>query len=149
MTSRRQHIASLVPAALLAITIEFHPGYIVAMAAGVLLPEIDAVTPRLHRSWIFHTALIPAIGYQFLLQSGVAELISQTVLVVHFATVGILFHLLFDFVYPKEMEHAGAEWPVRPTIFSEPWGLMWLGLSWFTQWFIYLSPAFVPWLLGL
>jgi len=46
------------------------------------------------------------------------------------------------------MDHPGAVWPVRPVFFSAYWGLIWLGISWLVQWFIYLSTAFLPWLVA-
>lgn len=149
MTSRRTHLVSLVPPAILAIILGYHPGYLLAMTVGVLLPNVDAAHPRLHRSWAFHTFLVPAILYQGVELSGIAENFPTIVLVLNFITVGLVFHFVLDFAYPKQMAHDGAEWPVRPTVFSDPWGLMWLGLSWFIQWFLYLSDVFVPWVLGL
>lgn len=149
MTSKKIHIVSLIPVAILTVILGYHPIYWFPLLGGVLLPEVDAVSPRLHRSWIFHTFLIPALLYQICIQSRLNEEFSVAVLIIHFITVGMMFHFLFDFVYPKNQTHNGAEWPVRPTIFSDPWGLMWLGLSWAFQWFAYLSNSFIPWLFGI
>ncbi|GAB3035543.1 hypothetical protein [Natronobiforma cellulositropha] len=146
MTGVRTHLVSLVPPALLAVILGFHPAYLLAMVAGVLLPTVDALDERLHRSWLFHTFLVPAILYELLVQSGVDSALPAAVVALHFLTIGMLFHFVFDFVYPKEMSHEGTEWPVQPTIWSAPWGLFWLGLAWLFQWFVYLAPAFLPWL---
>lgn len=148
MTSRRVHAASIVPAGILATVLGYHPLYWVALVIGVLLPEVDAIRERFHRSWVFHTFLPTAVAYQFVVLSGLGDRYPFLVTGVHFVTVGLLFHFLFDFVYPKHQTHDGAEWSVRPTIFSDHWGLMWLGLSWFVQWFIYLAGAFIPWTVG-
>lgn len=149
MTSRRIHVLSILPFALLSGVLGYHPIYWLALLIGVLLPELDTVSSRLHRSWLFHTFLPTAVAYQCLVQSGLADQFPFLVTGVHFATVGLSLHFLFDFVYPKGQTNDGAEWPVRPTVFSAPWGLMWLGLAWFVQWFAYLSSAFVPWVFGL
>jgi len=148
MTEKRIHVASVVPPAVLAIALGFHPGHVLALVVGVLLPEVDTFDSRFHRSWVLHTFLAPAVAYNLVIQFGLDAMVPELRIAIHFVTVGMVFHFLFDFVYPKGMEHDGAEWPVRPTVFSEPWGLMWLGLSWFTQWFVYLSPYFLPWLIG-
>lgn len=146
MTSRTTHVLSLMPVALLTVVLGYHPGYWLALVAGVLLPEIDTISPATHRSWIFHTFLPSAALYQCLYQLGIGEQFPAALQVVHFATIGMFFHFLFDFVYPKDQSNDGAEWPVRPAFFSDVWGLTWLGLSWFAQWFSYLSFAFIPWL---
>lgn len=147
MTTRKVHVLSTVPTGLLALVVGHHPAFLIALVAGVLLPEVDTVRRWFHRSWIFHTFLPPAIAFQAALALGVETAAVYTA--IHFVTVGMGLHLLFDFVYPKTQSHPGAEWPVRPSIWSAPWGLMWLGLSWFAQWFLYLSTAFLPWLLGI
>lgn len=147
MTSRRVHVLSTVPTMILALVLGYHPIFLLALVAGALLPDVDAVDRRFHRSWIFHTFLPPTILFQVAVVAGVTDQAVYTA--IHFLTVGMGLHFLFDFVYPKEQTHPGAEWPVRPSIWSAPWGLMWLGLSWFAQWFLYLSPAFLPWLFGI
>lgn len=146
MTSPRTHVLSLIPIAILTIALGYHPAYLITLVAGVLLPEVDTISPKIHRSWIFHAFLPTAILYQIIYQSGFESRLPTAVVVVHFITVGMAWHFLFDYVYPKSQSNDGAEWPVRPTVFSEPWGLFWFGLSWLVQWFSYLSSAFLPWL---
>lgn len=147
-TSRELHLLSIVPIAFLAVVGGYHPWVAVPLVAGALLPELDTIDRRLHRSWLLHTFLAPAIAYWLLGQTGVAEASPWLVTAVHFLSVGMLVHFLADYVYPRGMDHPGAEWPVRPVFFSAPWGLVWLGIAWFVQWFLYLSPAFLPWLAG-
>ncbi|WP_276257108.1 hypothetical protein [Halomontanus rarus] len=147
MTTRKVHVLSTLPTMLLALVLGYHPIFFVALVAGVLLPEIDTVDRRFHRSWLFHTFLAPAIVYQLALVAGVRSEAVYTG--IHFVTLGMVLHFVFDYVAPKTQTHPGAEWPVRPSIWSAPWGLMWFGLSWFAQWFLYLSVAFIPWLVGV
>ena len=145
MTDRSTHVLSLVPIALLTLVAGHHPGYLLALVAGVLLPEVDTVSPKIHRSWLFHTFLSTTVLYQVVHQSGLGERFPVVTTAVHFLTLGMTFHFLFDYVFPKNQSNDGAEWPVKPTFFSAPWGLTWLGLSWLAQWFGYLSIAFLPW----
>lgn len=149
MTSRRVHLLSIIPIALLSGLLGYHPIYWAALVIGVLLPEVDTVSSRFHRSWLFHTFLPTAIMYQILIQSGIGDRFPYLITAIHFVTIGLFFHFLFDYVYPKNQTNEGAAWPVKPTFFSEPWGLLWLGFSWFVQWFIYLSGSFIPWVFGL
>jgi hypothetical protein len=146
MVERRWHLASTVPVAFLAVLQGFHPAVAVPLVAGVFLPEIDTVTDRLHRSWAAHTFLLPAVAYVFGARLGVFEALPVLETAIQFCTLGLVLHLLADYVYPKEMSHEGAEWPVRPVVFSSPWGLIWLGAAWTFQWFAYLAPDFIPWL---
>jgi hypothetical protein len=146
VTSRQLHILSIVPIAVVVLVLGFHPLVVVPLAVGVLLPELDTVAGEYHRSWLLHTFLVPALGYQMAVRVGFAG--TWIVLGIHFVTLGMLLHFLADYIYPKKMSHSGSEWPVRPTFRSAPWGLIWLGISWAVQWFAYLSPAFLPWLAG-
>lgn len=146
-TSRPFLVLSTVPTMVLALVLGYHPLYFLPLVAGALLPDVDAIDRRLHRSWCFHTFLPPAILFQIALVLGIEHTAVYTA--IHFVTIGMLFHFLFDYVYPKTQRHPGAEWPVRPSIWSAPWGLMWFGLSWFAQWFLYLSVAFLPWVVGV
>lgn len=132
---------------MLALAIGHHPIFLVFLVVGVLLPEADTIDRRPRRSWVFHTFLPPTILYQLALIVGIE--IDGIYTAIHLITVGVGLYLLFDFVYPKNQTHPGAEWPVWPSIWSAPWGLMWLGLSWFAQWFLYLSVVFLPWLFGI
>lgn len=146
MTDRQIHIASVVPLAFLAVAFGYHPVVAVPLLAGVLLPEVDAVTEQLHRSWVFHTFLIPSSTY--VLFDSVGLLREPWTVAIHFVTLGMAAHLVADFIYPREMTHSGAGWPVRPTLISSPWGLLWLGIAWTAQWFGYIAPVFIPWLVG-
>lgn len=145
-TSRELHLLSIVPVAFLAVIGDYHPWVAVPLVVGVMLPELDAIDHRLHRSWLLHTFMSPTIAYWLLVQTGVVETAPWLVTAVHFLTLGLLVHFLADYVYPRGMDHSGTEWPVRPVFFSAPWGLIWLGTAWFIQWFVYLSSAFLPWL---
>jgi membrane-bound metal-dependent hydrolase YbcI (DUF457 family) len=145
-TSRELHLLSVVPIAFLAVIGGYLPWVAVPLVAGVLLPELDAVDRRLHRSWLLHTFMPPTVAYWLLARTGLAETSPWLVTAVHFLALGMLVHFLADYVYPRGMDNPGAEWPVRPVFFSAPWGLIWLGTAWFVQWFLYLSPAFLPWL---
>lgn len=147
MTDRTTHLLSVVPIAILGLVVGYHPAYGLALVAGVLLPEIDTVSPSTHRSWLFHTFLPAAIVYDLAYVTGVGERFPAIPIAIHFLTLGMAFHFLLDYVYPRRQSNEGAEWPVRPALFSAPWGLMWFGLAWFAQWFGYLSFAFFPWLL--
>jgi len=146
MTTWRRHLASAVPVAFLAVAFGHHPVVAVPLVAGVLLPELDAQAERFHRSWLLHTFLAPALLYAGLDRLGLTSPVVTTA--IHFVTLGMALHLLADFVFPREMDHDGAGWPVRPVLVSSPWGLLWLGLAWTVQWFLYLSGAFIPWLVG-
>lgn len=147
MTSREVHVVSAVPVAFLAVALGHHPVVAVPLVAGTLLPELDAVAERLHRSWLLHTFLVPALVHAALDRIG--ALTPAVATAVHFVTLGMALHFLADYLYPREATHPGARWPVRPVLVSAPWGLLWLGVAWTVQWFLYLSPAFVPWLVGL
>lgn len=146
MTSRSTHVLSLIPIAVLTLVLGYHPSYLLALIAGVLLPEVDTASPTIHRSWLFHTFLPTTVLYQLVNQFNVGEQFPFVVTLVHFITLGMAFHFLFDYVFPKTQSNKGAEWPIKPTFFSAPWGLTWLGLSWLAQWFGYVSIAFLPWL---
>lgn len=146
MRARRIRLLAGVPSALLAVALGYHPAYLLALFGGVLLPDVDAVDRRFHRSWLFHTFLLPAIAYQAVSFAGVDS--PAVVTAVHFVTVGMACHFVCDYAFPKTRSHSGAEWPVRPTIWAAPWGLMWLGLAWFAQWFLYLADAFLPWVIA-
>ncbi|WP_458208757.1 hypothetical protein [Haladaptatus sp. NG-SE-30] len=145
MTRWTVHVGSAIAVAVVAIVFGHHPIVVLPLVIGALLPEVDAVNERTHRSWLFHTFLAPAIAYQFVIRSGIG-LSPLLVDGIHFVTIGMVVHFVADYVYPRTQTHPGAEWPVRPTVLSAPWGLLWLGLAWFIQWFGYLSNAFLPWL---
>lgn len=149
MTSRRIHLLSAVPTAFVAVAVGYHPAYAAPLVLGTFLPEIDAVDRRFHRSWLAHTCLLPAAVYWALRATGAFAAVPALETAVHFLALGTVLHLLADYVYPRGMDHAGAEWPVRPSGFSAPWGLLWMGMSWTLQWFLYLEPAFLPWLFGV
>lgn len=125
-----------------------HPLVAFPLVAGVLLPDLDAVREDTHRSWALHTFLVPAIVYQLALRSGLLASTPSIGTALHFLTLGMTLHFGYDYVYPKEQTNAGSAWPVRPVGPSAPWGLLWLGVSWLLQWYFYLSPAFLPWLVG-
>jgi len=146
MTSRELHLASCVPVAFLAVLVGHHPLITVPLVAGVLLPEIDAFDERLHRSWLAHSLFLPAFAYWGLNQINVLTPVIE--ISIHFITLGIILHLIADYVFPKGMDHQGSEWPVRPAVPAPHWGLFWMGLAWAFQWFWYLVPAFLPWLGG-
>ena len=144
-TSRELHLLSVVPVAFIAVLGGYHPWVAAPLVAGVMLPELDAIDQRLHRSWLLHTFTVPAVAYWALVRTGLGATSPWLVTTVHFLALGMGVHFLADYVYPRGMDHPGAEWPVRPVFFSAPWGLIWLGVAWFVQWFAYLSPAFLPW----
>lgn len=146
MTARWLSVATAAPAGVLALVFGYNPVYLLALFCGAVLPDVDAFDRRFHRSWLFHTYLAPTIAFVLVALTGFGPAV---VVVIHFLTLGMTAHFVCDFVYPKRRTHEGAEWPVRPTVWSAPWGLMWLGLAWFAQWFLYLVPAFFPWMLGI
>lgn len=148
MTSREFHLLSTVPVAFGAVALGYHPIFALPLVVGVLLPEVDALREETHRSWLFHTLLFPALVYIAGQQIGLFSAVPGLLDGVHFLTVGMTLHLLADYVYPREMDHNGTEWPVRPTVRSEHTGLIFMGLSWAVQWLLYLAPAFLPWLFG-
>jgi len=147
VTHWQYHIASAVPVAFLAVAFGHHPVVALPLVVGTLLPELDALKEQYHRSWLLHTFLLPALMYEILQR--ISLLSPPVTTVIHFVTIGMAIHFLADYGYPRESTHAGARWPVRPVGFSAPWGLLWLGIAWTVQWFLYLSPAFIPWLVGL
>lgn len=146
MTERQIHIASVVPVAFIAVAFGYHPIVAIPLLAGVVLPDVDAVAERFHRSWVFHTLLIPSTVYVLLDRIG--ALTQGSTVAINFVALGMAIHLVADFVYPREMTHSGAGWPVRPVLISSPWGLLWLGVAWTAQWFGYIAPVFIPWLVG-
>ena len=146
MVERRLHLASTVPVAFLAVAQGFHPLVVVPLLIGTFLPELDTVRSDLHRSWLIHTFLAPAVLYVTFVQTGVFDALPVLETVLQFVTLGMTLHFLADYVYPQRMTHQGAVWPVRPEAFSAPWGLIWLGAAWTFQWFAYLVPSFIPWL---
>lgn len=145
MTDRQWHLASTVPVAFLAVAQGFHPVYVLTLLAGVFLPELDTVDERLHRSWLLHTYLLPALVYVAGLVSGVFAAFPPVETALQFVTLGLTLHFVADYVYPRRMTHEGSRWPVRPVGFSAPWGLIWFGAAWTVQWFAYIAPSFVPW----
>ncbi|WP_284010435.1 hypothetical protein [Haloarcula pelagica] len=146
MTRREIHVASAVPVAFLAVIIGHHPLFAVPLVAGTVLPELDALREHVHRSWALHTFLLPAVMFAGLESVSLLSPLAATA--IHFVTLGMALHFVTDYVYPREMTHVGARWPVRPVVVSAPWGLLWLGVSWTVQWFLYLSSDFIPWLVG-
>jgi hypothetical protein len=148
VTARQLHVASVVPVAFLAVALGAHPVVAVPLLAGALLPDLDAVSERIHRSWALHTFLVPAVAYQLGVRFGAFEAVPALLDLVHFLTLGMALHFVLDFIYPRRMSHDGAAWPVRPVGPASHWGLLWLGLAWAGQWLFYLAPAFLPWLVG-
>lgn len=149
VTSRRVHLATAAVGMVVAVALGKHPVFVLPLVVGVLLPELDTVRESVHRSWLLHTFLLPALAYLLLARTGVLQQFPVVLETLNFVSLGMALHFIPDFVYPRKMTHEGAEWPVRPTGFSAPWGLLWLGLAWFVQWFVYLVPEFIPWLGGL
>lgn len=149
MTSRRTHLLSVLPLWLLALAIGHSPLSLVWLVAGAVLPELDSFDRRFHRSWALHTFLVPALAYRGLDAVGAFEAVPGLLGALNLVSVGAAAHFFADYVYPREQSHPGAAWPVRPSIGSAPWGLVLLGLSWALQWFVYLVPEFLPWLVGL
>lgn len=149
MTRRAVHVASTVPVAFLAVAVGFHPVVAVPLLCGALLPELDGVRESTHRSWALHTFLVPALAYFAGSRIGVFAARPALLTGLNFLALGTGLHLFADFVYPREMSREGASWPVRPAGPAAHWGLLWLGVSWTVQWFLYLSPEFLPWLVGL
>lgn len=147
MTSREVHITSAIPVAFLAVALGHHPIVVLPLLAGTLLPEVDTVEKRFHRSWLLHTFLAPALAYAVLERTGLLS--PALVTGIHFVTVGMALHFAADYLYPRTATHVGSRWPVRPVFVSAPWGLLWFGIAWTVQWFLYLSASFIPWLFGL
>ncbi|MDZ5811820.1 hypothetical protein U4E84_10755 [Halorubrum sp. AD140] len=146
MTSREFHLTSCVPVAFIAVLLGHHPLIVVPLVVGALLPELDTVDERCHRSWLAHSLFLPAVAHWSLRQGDLLTPVVERS--IHFVTVGLVLHLLADYVYPKGMDHQGSEWPVRPAFPAPYWGLFWMGLAWAFQWFWYLVPEFLPWLAG-
>ncbi|RDZ51371.1 hypothetical protein C5C07_17550 [Haloferax sp. Atlit-4N] len=116
-----------------------------AIVVGVFIPDVDSLSERFHRSWLFHTFLAPTIAYKIIVDLNVPHS-PLLVELVHFAALGMAVHLVFDYVYPRKKQHPGSEWPIQPSFGSDPWGIILLGLTWPVQWFLYVAPAFLPWL---
>ncbi|MEY7848419.1 hypothetical protein AB7C87_04360 [Natrarchaeobius sp. A-rgal3] len=141
-----RRLAVVAPFGAVALLVGYHPVFLFGLLVGVVLPDVDAADERVHRSWFFHTFLPPTVAFVALSAAGVD---GAAVTFVHFVTLGMVAHFVLDFVYPRVQRNPGAEWPVRPTIGSAPWGILWLGLSWSVQWFLYLSVSFLPWVIGV
>lgn len=124
-----------------------HPLGIAPIIVGVFLPDIDAFKEKYHRSWLAHTYLAPALMFILVNQINITNISSIIINIINLLSVGITIHFFCDYIYPKSQTHTGSEWPVRPSIGSTPWGLIWLGISWSIQWFGYLSIEFIPWLI--
>lgn len=131
------------------VIVGFSPLFIVPAAVGAWIPDLDSGQETFHRSWILHTFLPASVLYGLVLTVGLNEPYPFLLNAVHFFSLGIGAHLVLDYVHPREMAHEGAEWPIKPTIWSMPWGFLWLGLSWAYQWYFYLSRHFLPWIAGL
>lgn len=123
-----------------------HPIGIVPITIGVFLPNIDTFREKYHRSWLTHTYLAPALLFIVVDQANVANSLPIVVIWINLASIGLSVHFFCDYIYPKTQTHPGSEWPVRPSIGSTPWGLIWLGVSWSIQWFGYLAVEFIPWI---
>ncbi|WP_248910815.1 hypothetical protein [Halocatena marina] len=116
---------------------------------GAILPNIDKKVDGLHRSWIFHTTLSTTFLYHILKVSNLSTIVPQLVTGIHYLTIGIILHMIVDFGLKDEMEGSGTQWPINPSLGSEAWGLIFLGISWGIQWFFYLSSVFIPWIAEL
>ncbi|WP_254546648.1 hypothetical protein [Halomarina pelagica] len=149
MTRYEIHVASTVPVAFLAVALGYHPTVALPLLLGALLPELDARTESTHRSWALHTFLPPALVYVLGRRLEAFSAVPALLTATNFLALGMGLHFLADYVYPRRMTHEGAAWPVRPVGISAPWGLLWLGVSWTVQWFLYIVPEFAPWLVGL
>lgn len=146
MNGWKSYLLPAVPIAIVAILLGFHPIMLVGLGIGALFPNVDTVDVRVHRSWFFHTFFPPTVLYLLVTTAGYES--THIFAFIHFITIGMGIHFILDYIYPKSQHHPGAEWPVRPTIWSAPWGILWLGIAWTIQWFFYLSSAFLPWLVG-
>lgn len=127
----------------------FNPLFVLPTAAGAWTPDLDAGSESFHRSWMLHTFLLPTVLYGLFAVAGLGTRFPFLLDTVHFFALGMGAHFLLDYVHPREMSHDGSEWPIKPSVWSMPWGFMWLGFAWAYQWFFYLSRHFIPWLAGL
>ncbi|SIR66123.1 hypothetical protein SAMN05421858_3197 [Haladaptatus litoreus] len=149
MNNRKRYLIGAIVMGVLAVLGGNHPVAVLPIFLGAFLPELDAGRESTHRSWVFHTFLVPALVYKSGRMVGLFESVPMSLTVVNFVALGLLVHFVIDFVFPRMQDHDGASWPVRPTVLSEPWGLIFLGCAWTVQWFWYLVPEFLPWLVGL
>jgi hypothetical protein len=127
----------------------FSPLFVLPAAVGAWLPDLDARWEAYHRSWIFHTFLPASLLYGGILVADLDAVFPFALVAVHFFALGLGAHFLIDYVHPRGMAHEGSEWPIKPTVWSMPWGFLWLGISWGYQWYFYLSRHFIPWIAGL
>ncbi|SFL31908.1 hypothetical protein SAMN04487950_3321 [Halogranum rubrum] len=148
MTAREHHLLSVIPVAFLAVAVGYHPAVAVPLVVGVFLPELDTFNEKTHRSWLLHTLLLPAFVYLVLSQMNGFAAVPWALDALNFIALGMALHLFADYVYPRRQTHTGAVWPVRPVGRSAHWGLLWMGVAWTVQWFVYLVPEFIPWLVG-
>lgn len=149
MNNSERYLVGTIPAAFLAVLGGYHPFVVGPLVVGAFVPELDARRESTHRSWLLHTFLAPALCYQLCRLLGVLQAVPEVLSVLNFVTLGMGVHFFVDYVYPSQQDHDGASWPVHPTVLSEPWGLLLLGGAWAAQWFWYLTPEFIPWLVGL
>lgn len=149
MTDDRLRLGLVTGITIAGIFVGFSPLFAVAAAIGAWLPDLDATAEWFHRSWALHTFLPPSIVYPLIVLIGLDQLFPFLLDAVHFLTLGMCAHFFLDYVYPRDLAHDGTEWPIRPTIWSMPWGFLWLGLAWMYQWLFYLSRHFLPWMVGL
>jgi membrane-bound metal-dependent hydrolase YbcI (DUF457 family) len=131
------------------VIVGFSPVFVLPAAVGAWLPDVDVGTEAFHRSWVLHTFVPTSVLYGVVTVSGLGDAYPFVLDTVHFLTLGMCAHFLLDYVHPREMAHAGSEWPIKPSIWSMPWGFLWLGIAWLYQWYFYLSRHFLPWLAGL
>lgn len=149
MTEARYAVAGTVPVAFLAVVVGHHPAVALPLLCGAFLPDIDLLSERTHRSWACHTFLLPAVAYVVGDRLGLLARVPALTTAIHFVTLGVAVHLALDFGYPRRRTHDGTSWPVRPAVPASHWGLLWLGAAWAFQWFLYLVPAFFPWVAGV
>ncbi|MFC6964871.1 hypothetical protein [Halocatena marina] len=145
MTGRSLYVGAALLVGISAVVLGAYPIWILPIIVGVLIPNIDTIRERFHRSWLFHTFLAPTLAYKVVINP-VIPWSGLLVELVHFTALGMMIHFVFDYIYPQRKQSSGSEWPIRPSLGSEPWGIMLLGIAWFVQWFLYLAPAFLPWL---
>jgi len=148
MTDKTTRIGLVASIGIAGVIVGFHPLFALPAAAGAWFPDLDVGSEVYHRSWGVHTFLPPTLLYGLVHVLGLPNIYPFLLDAVHFFTLGMCAHFLLDYVYPRRMTHNGSAWPIKPTIWSMPWGFFWLAIAWGYQWFFYLSRHFLPWLFG-
>ena len=149
MTDNIRRLGLVISVSISGMIVGFCPLFVLPTIIGAWIPDLDARIEASHRSWIFHTFLPASVLYGLILGAGLDDSYSFLLDAVHFFTLGMGVHFLLDYVHPRRMAHDGSEWPIKPSIWSMPWGFLWLGISWSYQWYFYLSRHFLPWIAGL